>query len=225
MAYQRRLPILLLTFILCCVIGPGDGKYSLPQRIKRQEPQIENLDGATLFILRNYRGITRPESRAQEREAEDLINLFNNQHVGKTRESNLVRFPRGQTQTLRIDLQVKTDGYYNLQMQINRQRPSGQSTSVTLVLAPDGISAANMRTAFLRSLTNQAKVCVENGSVETSVKCPGSNTGQGGSTGKGDNNGKGGNNSKGNGKGNGKGDNNSKGKGKGNNKPRGKVRS
>lgn len=210
MAYQRRLPILLLTFILCCVIGPGDGKYSLPQRIKRQEPQIENLDGATLFILPNYRGITHPESRAQEREAQDLINLFNNQHVGKTQESNLVRFPRGQTQTLRIDLQGKVnEDYYNLQMQINRHRPSGQSTSVTLVLAPDGISAANMRTAFRRSLTHQAKVCVENGSVATSINCPGSNTGQGAS-GKGDNNGKGGNNSKG--------------KGKGNNKPRGKVR-
>lgn len=189
MAYQRSFPALLLTFILCCGdIGPGDGIYSLPHRIKRQEPLIDHVIDAngrttTFFTIENHKDIAHPPTRALEKEAQELIDEWDNQHEGRTGpSSNLVKLPNKKTQSFRIDLQgifkKNNKNYYNLQVQINNVPRKG-STTVAHVIAPDGISAQNMHRAFTNSLNKHAKVCLENENTQVSVNCQGSGGGGG----------------------------------------------
>ncbi|XP_048042092.1 uncharacterized protein LOC125265739 [Megalobrama amblycephala] len=97
-------------------------------------------------------------------EAENLISRWNNQYLVDQSRSNLIR-----SDNLRIDMQGtfnrNNQRYYNLQIQVNENRRSGQSTTVSQIIVPRGIPDRYIRRAFVESFERRARVFIEISSI------------------------------------------------------------
>ncbi|XP_071359753.1 uncharacterized protein [Trachinotus anak] len=148
----------------CGFTSDDDCKYSLQRRRKRTPNDPNEICSWT---DNNGREITATEQDARNniadcsnrlrREALDLINEWNNQRLGNQARSNLIS-----SDNLRIDLQgvfnVDNQLCYNLQIQVNKPRCRGESTTLSQIICPVDTPAEQMRWAFKRSLEKRTKV-------------------------------------------------------------------
>ncbi|XP_070710808.1 uncharacterized protein [Pempheris klunzingeri] len=156
----------------CGVILPGECRYSEPRRSKRQPnrkpnarqvictKEDNNQRRVTTFTAEDaQQHILEPNNRLRN-EALDLINQWDNQGLGNQGRSNLIT-----SDNLRIDLQGlinrNNQQYYNLQIQWNVPRRSGQSTTLAQIIVPVDTSAEYMREAFRESLQRRARIVLE----------------------------------------------------------------
>lgn len=157
----------------CGVISPGECRYSVPHRTKRQPkkpnqtnpPQVictredNNRRRVTMFeAVVNHQAIA--DSHNYRAEAFNLINEWDGRGLGQQARSNLVT-----SRNLRIDLQGlfnrSNQQYYNLQVQVKSQRVSGESTTLAHNEAPVDTPLEYMRLALRESLRNRATVSLE----------------------------------------------------------------
>nr|XP_003201709.1 uncharacterized protein LOC100538255 [Danio rerio]XP_005174592.1 uncharacterized protein LOC100538255 [Danio rerio] len=100
-------------------------------------------------------------NRDLRREAEDLMNHWDNSHLVNQAHSNLIK-----SQHLRIDMQGmikdnnKNKKYHNLQVQINGV--AGRKTTLSQVLVQEGGAPDHyIRTAFIQSMKDQVRVFID----------------------------------------------------------------
>lgn len=100
------------------------------------------------------------DSHNYRKEALDLINQWDGRGLGQQARSNLVT-----SSNLRIDLQGlfnrSNQQYYNLQVQVNGQSGSGESTTLAHNEVPVDTPLEYMRLALRESLRNRATVSLE----------------------------------------------------------------
>ncbi|CAI5652716.1 uncharacterized protein LOC109203547 isoform X1 [Oreochromis niloticus] len=159
----------------CGVISPGECRYSVQPRTKRQpkEPNQTNLPEVICTqedIDNNRRRVTTfravenhpdiAESHNYLAEALGLINEWDGRGLGQQARSNLVN-----SSNLHIDLQGlfnrNNQQYYNLQVQVNSPRGSGESTTLAHIEVPEGTPLGYMRLALRESLQNRVRVSLE----------------------------------------------------------------
>uniref|UniRef100_A0A8C2AXH9 Uncharacterized protein n=1 Tax=Cyprinus carpio TaxID=7962 RepID=A0A8C2AXH9_CYPCA len=100
------------------------------------------------------------DNRRWRNEARNLISRWNNGYLVDQARSNLIT-----SDNLRIDMQRpinrNNQRYYNLQIQVNMPRVSGESTTVSQIIVPDGVPERYIRRAFLESFSRRARVFVD----------------------------------------------------------------
>ncbi|XP_018516882.1 uncharacterized protein LOC108873230 [Lates calcarifer] len=159
----------------CGAISPGECRYSVPRRTKRKPkkpnqtnpPQVvctrEDIDNnrrrvTTFVAVVNHQAIADSDDYFEE--ALGLINRWDGRGLGQQARSNLVT-----SSNLRIDLQGlfprNNQRYYNLQVQVNRQRGKGESTTLAHIEVPVDTPLEYMRLALRESLQNRARVSLE----------------------------------------------------------------
>uniref|UniRef100_A0A3B3SXK0 Tubulin polymerization promoting protein n=1 Tax=Paramormyrops kingsleyae TaxID=1676925 RepID=A0A3B3SXK0_9TELE len=153
----------------CGLINPDECRYDTSSRKRRQ------LNNAKLICTRTDRS-NKIETRFYAEPAPtaiidgsewkyeivNIISRWDNSYLVNQARSQLIT-----TENLRIDLQGlcvrNNQRYYNLQIQVNRPRQSGTSTTVAQVLIPQNadVPSRYIRRAFTESLNLQARVSVE----------------------------------------------------------------
>ncbi|GLD68142.1 uncharacterized protein AKAME5_002342900 [Lates japonicus] len=144
----------------CGLISTRECKCSPQHRSKRAPPRRQirsrtdqNRGQITFYDEGGQNAIRQSDGYLDE--ALDLINRWR-PALGTRAKSNLITSAR-----LRIDLQGTFGNFYNLQIQINGQRPSGGSSTIAQIIVQDGTTDNEMREAFRDSLERRAKVRVE----------------------------------------------------------------
>ncbi|XP_073800011.1 uncharacterized protein [Danio rerio] len=93
-------------------------------------------------------------------EIENLISFWDNGNLVEHASSNLMH-----SANVRIDMQGiinrNNQRYYNLQVQLNRPRRPGESTTVSQVIVPRGVPARYIRRAFIESFRRRARVFID----------------------------------------------------------------
>ncbi|XP_058496024.1 uncharacterized protein LOC131466647 [Solea solea] len=159
----------------CGIISPGECSYTDSFRRKRQtnNPSVlctrrdddddddeEGKRRVTYFLENRERNNIASVNKKLCNEALDLINKWDNQRLNDQSRSNLIR-----SANFRIDNQglckMNNQRCYNLQVQMNKQRSAGESTTVSHIVVPVDTSAEYMRLAFKLSLEKQASVHVQ----------------------------------------------------------------
>nr|XP_021327479.1 uncharacterized protein LOC110438722 [Danio rerio] len=100
-------------------------------------------------------------------EVEKLTSKWHNEYLVDEARSNLIS-----SANLRVDLQSpiihNNQTYYNVHIRLNKARRARESTTVSQVLAPQGIPARLIRRAFMESLQMRARIYID---VSTLNEC------------------------------------------------------
>ncbi|XP_056304136.1 uncharacterized protein LOC130216262 [Danio aesculapii] len=146
-----------------------DQHNTSPHRNRRDRKVVEVINdsniGRTITISEETArsGTFANSNKKLRREAEDLINQWNNVHLVNQARSKLIT-----SDHLRIDMQgMVPQGnkrYHNLQVQINGVQRGKKLTSTTLsqvFVHNDGVPEQYIKRGFLHSLNNQVRVYVD----------------------------------------------------------------
>lgn len=151
----------------CGLIKPNECRYDTSSR-KRRQP-----NNAVLICTRTDKGNKKEtkfyatpapadilDGSPWRNEIVNIISRWDNGYLGNQARSGLIT-----SENLRIDLQGFTNNqrYYNLQIQVNRPRQPGTSTTVAQVLIPVNADIPDryVRMAFTESFRRRARVTVE----------------------------------------------------------------
>lgn len=159
----------------CGVISPGECRYSVPRRTKRKPkkpnqtnpPQVictqEDIDNnrrrvTTFVATENNRTIA--DSQNYREDAFNLIDQWDG--LGLAQNS---RYTVVSSSNLRIDLQGgfnrNNQWHYNVQLQVNTQRRSGQSTTLAHIEVPNNTPPQYNLLALRQSLQHRARVSLQ----------------------------------------------------------------
>ncbi|CAI5652721.1 unnamed protein product [Oreochromis niloticus] len=157
----------------CGVISPGECRYSVQRRTKRQPKKPNQTNPPQVICTREDNNIRRvttfvevvnqpdiADSDGYREEALDLINRWDG--LGLHKEGSPIVGTSSNLCIKLLDLfQRNNQQYFNLQVQVNRQSGSGESTTLAHIEVPDGTPLEYMRLAFSDSLQNRARVSLE----------------------------------------------------------------
>ena len=152
----------------CGLVEGIECQYSHRLRTKRQVRQdlyqCTDLGNRRLvtFALNTAAKIAILEGKQLLKEIQRIISMWSNDRL-TTQPTSRLR----ETDTFRIDMQGMVNRgnqwYYNLQIQRNVQRPSGQSTTYSQVLVPEnlvGVPTRYVRRAFVLSYKDRAGITI-----------------------------------------------------------------
>lgn len=139
----------------------------IASRVKRATyPNIVCIENGKRFISEQTDKLMDKIKNELRKDAEDLIDSYKCVALGSKSRTVL------NTKKLRIDLQATFSRggqlYYNLQIQQNCPRGSGQSTSLAQILVPADTSDSDIQYAFKLSITLKQKITIERCSSSSS---------------------------------------------------------
>lgn len=147
------------------IIESGEVTHITPLHRNKRQAVFDTVEDRANRIKTTFYAEPAPRDIADvdryRNEAENLIGNWNNGHLVNQARSNLIH-----TANLRIDMQgiINHNNLpcYNLQIQINRRRRPGASTTVSQIIVSQTIVPPDryIRRAFQESLNRRARVFV-----------------------------------------------------------------